>query len=373
MPSMTKRTTARRALLAAMFTLLAFTILPASAQEFPPFGTGVQPLVDAGLMTPVDQTMEADGMQVTIQYAYADTQRIIVRLKLSGDYQQVMQDNLPNFVLRDDTSRQFGYSAMHSVAREDDELAEFYDVIFYTQTFYQPIDGEFEIIDGYLDTYGDSIEVQLDIGFTPMSALGLVLDAVDALEQSPVGPFGFIFTMPIYPAREVKPVETLTVGDIAMTLERVTVAPSETEVEICYTLPDVQDWQPWITLTVDGVDAPVSGGNLVGMPTLDDTERCVEQRFGVLVSDELDVLTVTIDRLQTSVPDDPDAWEGLVAELETFGIEAEAFPERGTYFSIESTPEGMTDAELAEIIDNARENLRQSVDGPWVFEVALPE
>ena len=362
----------RRALLVAV-VLLVTGLLPVSAQEFAPFETGVQPLVDAGLMTVVDQTMDADGVQVTIQYAYADIQRIIVRLKLSGDYEQVLQDNIPNLVLRDDTGRQFSYSAMHSVTRDDDELAEVYDAIFYNQTTYQPIVGYLEIIDNYLNDKGDRIELQLDIGFTPTSALGMVLDAVDALEKSPAGPFGFIFGVPIYQPPIVKPVETRTVGEIAVTLQRVTVAPSETEVEVCYTIPDAQDWQPWIELTVDGMVAPVSGGNYVDMPMLDDTERCIEQRFGVFVSDATRALTVSIARLQTSVPDDPEAWQGLVAELGTHGIKAEAFPQRGTYFSIESTPEGMTDAELAEIIDNARENLRQSVEGPWVFEVALPE
>lgn len=348
-------------------------VLPVSAQTIPPYGTGVEPLLEAGLMTVVDQTSEADGMQVTIQYAYADTQRIIVRLKLSGDYEQVLQDNMPNLVLRDDTGYQFGYNAMQPVLRVDDEQAEIFDAIFYTQAAFQGIDGEVDIIDDYLNDKGEGIDLQLDLGFTPLSALGMVLDAAEALEKSPVGPFGFVFTVPIYHAREIKPMETITVADIAMTLERVTVAPSETEVQVCYSLPDAQDWQPWIELTADGVPAPLTGGNLVGLPTLDDTERCIEQRFAVLIGDTTESLTVDIDRLQTSVPDAPEAWEGFVAELETLGIKAEAFPERGAYFSIESTPEGMTDAELGEIIDAARENMRQSIAGPWTFEVSLAD
>ena len=361
---------ARRGLLMVMMVVLGCASV--SAQELPPFDSGVQALSDAGLMTVSDQTMTDDDVDLTIQYAYADTQRILVRVKLAGDYEPYLQDHMLSFLLRDDTARSFSYSAALPVTREDDEIAEVYDVVFYNQTSYQPIVGDFEIIDGYLDDYGDRIDFQLDVGFVPMSALGMVLDAADAIEKSPAGPFGFIFTVTIYHPVEIRPVETQTVGDIAVTLERVTIAPSETEVEVCYTLPDGQDWQPEILLTMGDVTAPASGANLVGMWTLELPDRCVEQRFSVF-GGAAGTLTVTVNRLITSVPDRADAWEGLVDELETFGIEAEAFADPGTYFTIQATPEGMTDAELAEIINTAREHLRHVVEGPWVFEVTLPQ
>jgi hypothetical protein len=343
----------------------------ATAQDGTSPDPGIQGVIEAGLTTVVDQTSEHDGVQITLQSAYADTQRIILRVKVSGDYEALLQDHMLNFVLRDDTGRSFSYSMAMPVTREDDEVAELYDVVFYNQTSFQDPEGNVEIIDGYLDSYGDSIDLQLTVSFVDMSALGMVLEDAQSTPSNTVGPFDIVFTVPIQQPVVVMPELEQTVNGVTIWLERVSVAPSETEIALCNTLPTFQDWQPNIQLMVNGTAAQPSGGNLVGLPTAEDTERCIEQRFSVYAGNA-QVMTVSVDALMTSVPDDREAWEGLVEELGTFDIEAEAFPERGSYLGIIATPEGMTDAELAEIINNARENLRQRIDGPWTFEVAIP-
>lgn len=343
----------------------------ATAQDGISPDPGIQGVIDAGLTTVVDQTSEHDGVQITLQSAYADTQRIILRVKVSGDYQAALQDHMLNFVLRDDTGRSFSYSMAMPVIREDDELAEMYDVVFYNQTSFQDPEGNVEIIEGYLDSYGASIDLQLTVSLVDMSALGMVLEDAQSTPTDTVEPFDSVFTVPIQQPIVVMPELEETVNGVTIWLERVSIAPSETEIALCNTLPTFQDWQPNVQLNVNGITAQPSGGNLVGLPTSEDTERCIETRFSVYAGDA-DRIEVMIDALMTSVPDDPEAWEGLAEELGTFGIEAEAFPERGSYLGIIATPQGMTDEELAEIINDARENLRQRVDGPWTFEVGIP-
>lgn len=350
--------------------LLSMSAVPALAQSS--VDPAIDRLIESGLATVVDQSSEFDGVQMTVQYAYADTQRLIVRVKLSGDYEDLLEDHMREFLLRDDTARRFGYRAALPVEREDDEVAEVYDVIFYNQTTFELPDDEVEIINGYLDDYGDTIDLQLTVAFTPMSALGRVLSTADLYAMSPVGPFDFVFTVPIHRAVVFMPELSVSAAGVDMELARVAVAPSETEIELCYTLPDGQDWQPVASLSLAGEPALMSGASFVALPDPADSERCVRQNFAAFAGNNVSPLVVTVERLQTSVPDDPDVWAGFAGALAEFGIEAEAFAQPHTYFTIVSTPEGMTDAELAEIIDNAREDLRATVEGPWVFEVGVP-
>lgn len=347
--------------------LSCVVVAPTFAQDFLPGETTVDRLIEAGMTTPIDETLSVDGVDATLVFAYADVQRVIVRVRLSGENYAAYAGQGMDFVLSTDDGTNLLYSAALPVM-PDETGGTIYDVAFIGQAARQTESGDWEIIQDYLATAGDSLDLRL----TMLSMNWGAPPAADPAASPTVEPpFRFDFTLPVRPAQVVEDVGTQTVNDIAMTLEQVTVAPSETAVRLCYALPDGQDWQPVVTVSLGVVDVPASAMSLLGMPTPEDTERCVEQKYSLFYGGDVATLTVNVERLATSVPDTPEAWEGLVEELRTFGIEAEAFPQPGAYFSIDATPEGMTDAELAEIINNARENLREHVDGPWVFQVPL--
>jgi len=95
----------------------------------------------------------------------------------------------------------------------------------------------------------------------PPDSMVMVLEPLPAFGGTIVGPFTFDFSVPFIPGRTVEVQQTVEAAGVAVRLERVVVAPSETRVILCFEPPDgdSKDWVPIITLdTGNGQD--LSGG-----------------------------------------------------------------------------------------------------------------
>ena len=157
-----------------------------------------------------------------------------------------------------------------------------------------------------------------------------------------------------------------------MTLETVTVTPSQAQARICYDLPDNQDWQPVARLEVGSVPALLTGWGMTQLPTAEDVRRCFKLTFETFFDGDPAVLTLTVDKLRTSEPETREYWEAVKVGLADYGIVIDVVMSGGRYYDLVSVPKGMADEEFGQIMQTVREGLLPAVDGPWVFTVDLP-
>jgi hypothetical protein len=208
---------------------------------------------------------------------------------------------------------------------------------------------------------------------------------------APIGDFTFRFTIPVYPAVRLEPNQPVRTGPITMTLHSLSVAPSLTAAVLCYNLPDNGDWTPEAVLA-GGSNEPVpdSGSGLYGASKQEmasQTSRCWSLDFLIPypASDDPDVLrqffhnpshlTLRVDSLHTSLRYDLAAMKKGQAELKRQGIAIEwscpgrCGTEGGYNIQVSKMPAGIT---VQEAQDRFTKFLQRRVEGPWTFEVDLP-
>jgi len=356
--------------------LIGFTTTT-NAQEYN--NPVMQAARDAGLVTDIGISKTIGDTTVTLAWAYADTQNLEVgyRLKTQDNKpdQLLSPYNSPN--LSDDTGAMFSYSSSRSnKEQQPDELTVI--VSYYAQAV-RPIKGtdNFDILNDYFASPPDKINLtfSLTLGDLLPSQGGVLLpkgspkpaDYID-----PVGPFNFDFTVPLYPAIIVKQAQTIQVKGLSMTLQQVIVTPTKTTAQICFKLPDSQDWIPEGTVTlgdnvgyfaggspVDGKVAPAKGIN-----------RCSALAFSVFHDTKPTTLNVNIDHIATSLGEGPDDWNKIKAELAKRNIKIEVVSvPHALSVNVLSVPEGV---DYDQAVIEAREALGNWLQGPWTFKVDLP-
>lgn len=197
--------------------------------------------------------------------------------------------------------------------------------------------------------------------------LSVDVDSSAQPEYETVGPFNFEFSVPFIAAVVTEPMQAVEMADIAITLERVAVTPSLTVARLCYELPEGDsNWQPHAELMI--------GAEIV-TPTMSSTGG--EGGTGFLCSDigfpapyerQPTQWTLTVPLLEKWAVIDPNAIRDAMA---AHGVEVEV-SEDGFGYSVMGIPEGMEGAELDALLEQARLDQTETLEGPWVFEVAIP-
>jgi hypothetical protein len=327
---------------------------------------------------------------VTLNWAYADTNRLAVRFTIAG-------------VKLPDGIRGSQQTGLREVRITDAQGAR---LLGSEATQFQP--GREPGTWVLTTSFGQSshpfqdqvLNLTLTVGLggftTPAIPMGYVLTPgpiPDSLMEqvAPIGDFTFHFTIPVYPAVRLEPNQAVKTGPVTMTLKSLSVAPSLTAAVLCYNLPDNGDWAPEAVVAMGGNEpVPANGGGLYGASKQEmasQTSRCWSVDFLIPypASDDQDVLrqffhnpshlTLRVDSLHTSVHYDLAAMKTGQAELKKQGIEIDwscpgrCGTEGGYNIRVTKAPAGMT---VPEALARFDKYLQRRVEGPWTFEINLP-
>lgn len=317
---------------------------------------------EAGLITEIGQTQKRDDVTVTLDWAYADTQRIVLSYTLEPsstindtDWSMAMVSSQ----LVDDKSASFSYvGGYYKKAKQPNQLVVVTE--YYPQAII-PVEGsqDFTVNNDYFNPAPDKINLTFDPKLTPTGA------------QSAL-PFAFHFTVPLYKPVVVKEAQSITIKGVHMTLEQVSVTPTRTIARICYNMPDSRDWTLESTVELNGMTSGIAGAALVGgkEAASDTKNRCRDLSYNVYYDKQPTSINVTVDHIATSMGEGPDDWNKIKPELAKHNIQIEVISvPHALDVKILNVPEGV---DYDQAVLDARESLGDLVKGPWKFTVDLP-
>lgn len=343
---------------------------------------------EQGLFTTLDLTQTVKGVTVTLEQGYADANRVALLTEFRYDRAVAAVPDA-------------GFSLDHRLIDRTTgaELPEI------------PLggggggsNGDTTIIEGVgqlsfdatsITTAPETLDLRLEVTFAALPAGnpsggggggGSADQPPTTVPQSSANPadafvpftITFDFSLPfieeyIIPASALPPV---TRNGIDMRIEQISIAPSLTRIDLCYTLPDDDGlWTPYMALnTADNtytqelflpLDAPVQDG-----------EICTEVVFSVPYVPGMEAnWTLEVHYLRSTFA----ATEANGAQLRTLlaeqGIDIDIFaPLDGSQtfrlvFGMAGPPDESLD--LAAVLADAFAALSERIDGPWPFEFSL--
>jgi hypothetical protein len=343
---------------------------------------------EAGLIEEIGITRTVGDVTVTLDWAYADTQRIMLgyTLQTANDLHpnDLFSPFMPSPRLSDSEGASFSYaSSIPAPGDQSNELSVVLD--YYTQVILpgaQP--DEFVVDNDYFNPPPDELDLEFELNYgdftaeanvPPASLEGSNLEPGDYVD--PIGPFVFNFTVPLYPALVLEPDQTVEAAGVSVTLEQVSITPTKTSARVCYDMPDTRDWMPEASVELGGTPGRMSGASLVGgkEAAVDTEHRCRDLSYDVFYDTEPGILTVSVDYLTVSMAEGPDDWLRIKDVLAEEGIEIEVNFSQGEDggggidVEIVSIPDGV---DFNEAVNAARETLGDRLAGPWTFTVEIP-
>lgn len=327
---------------------------------------GLSGAEEAGLFTELNMTEEIDGVTVTLIEAYADSQRIALSYEVAG------MDPKTTFPLNQLTDADGVTFSEANGGFDHSGPTMFVSQTFYTQIMYQDDDGNWQTRN-YMDDEQEEVDLVLTIYLQEMETPGPPPSLVPGGDNG-LGPFGFEFTIPVSKEIVVEPQITEEVHGISITLESLSLAPSQSQAHLCIELPDAQDWQPKASITIKDTTVPYSGLSMTELPTSEDTVRCFDLSFDIFYDSQPDTVIITVDKLQLSTPKADALYYAEVERilLQVYGIDVDIqIVPHGVTVDEVSRPDGMTDEEFWGNVQQAYEDASPAVEGPWIFEVAV--
>ena len=247
-------------------------------QRFIQQDAGLQAIYQQGLGYEIGISQTIDGFTVTLEWAYADSNRLTLAYTIQG-YPSVQYTNLLSDV---GTLR---------LQNTDEELS-------FIQGMNALIDSNGEIIVESLPTSNRSVEIRsydlsnvlddqptLDLnlelepyGVTLLQRTLMPIEQFDDMKEGPETRFIFDFSVAlINELRVMNNSQTTTDQDIRMRLKQVTVSPSQTRVIVCFVPPDpARQWTAIPRLTTDAGEVPGGGGV---HPFMDGDESCQDYTY----------------------------------------------------------------------------------------------
>ena len=239
----------------------------------------------SGLRTEIGQTQTADGVRVTLDWAYADERFVAVGLHTQrldgpgGSGRPDPESAVLEPALWDDSVGD--ESELPAYARISDASGQDFDLVG-GGTNRERADATFDAPEGVEPGHAHRFRLEVPVQEGP------------ALAGKPeAGPFVFVFEIPVRPAPTIELNQKAEAEGVTLTLERVVASPLAPQAVICFEPPDGEhDWMPFLRYDEgpdDGVGsapqelgdgcwslgmaAPVEGrsavtvANLEGMPT----------------------------------------------------------------------------------------------------------
>lgn len=373
-PRVVRQLSRLAAMVAVMALGLVLTGLSAYAfYRYAQSDGGLNAVDEAGLAQEVNVSQTIDGITVTVERAYIDSNRFAVWFNLAGfdiPADSTILSGLYNHEVTYADGRGFAHMVGAGSSSGSSEWVDgvMYNILTINHTEPLPADGVFELV--------FTLKPPTEAPYIIPAGVELEGAIPEEYRSDVMLPSSFSFDLSLTASApiELEPALTVTTNDVAMTLEYVAVAASATVIQVCYDMPTPQDWHPRLTLRFDdGEPVTLSGWGMAGAKeTFNDNPRCIRGESPIPYLNPAETLTVEVEALLTSRPENigpiREAAEAWLAER---GIVVEfIIGERGMSLDLIERPEGMSDEELYQLID---ESLRERYDGPWVFTVPLTE
>jgi hypothetical protein len=351
---------------------------------------GLQSVENAGLVSNLNQTAEPtvfatvptqlapavglsktlNGITVTLNWAYADENRLALQLSVEG-LKLPEGVSTGDFICKLYVSNGQGVSIGSidpaDVQTQKDKPGQ---PIILTYISYQHIDASRH---NHLN-----LSMDLTIGACgPRWDFGEVfIPGQEAQTPTPpplIGNYHLNVTVPVYKGLTLTPNQTLVADGISIRLDTITLSPSFTSLHICY-LPagirklDFAGWNPQVTIQV-GDKKIINLDTYFGI-TVRDIKSCVEMGVPVAIDPQIQSFKVIVQKIFTGPPGplSPDEQKVVQQKLASQGIEI-AFEEGdGNIWKITKRPGEMTEMVA---IRKANEAMTNSIEGPWVFTVEV--
>lgn len=342
---------------------------------------GLDALQQANQITELGQTMTQDGITITLDYAYADANRISIVYSGMAQLPPTEQISVSEIRLSDDRGRSFlpmfgggGGGGGEGTAEETPEA--------FVYTFSGTLSYDASIIDDTSEQL--SLNLELDTQrYIGQPATGGAMPEPGAMTGFITGPdgspvplvfipsgapltFTFAFDVPFNPGRVMDTPQTVTAGGLDITLQKLVTTPSMTRVELCFAAPAEGTWLPETSIAVNGEDA-------LPPTTLDLTQRTTDTACSTYLIPQAPLLdtpaadwTLTITRLRLPGSEDQTL---LNTELEKQGIQRVSQPNGSFGLTL---PEGMAYDEFLRLVDQITIQFQEKIEGPWIFQFTLP-
>ncbi len=241
----------RRALLIAVLLLMTATAAYALYQTVIQPDPGIEAVQNQNLVVQLDQTQtvepvsdyppEISGVSVTLDYAYADANRITVAYSVVADTAEGVQIDLyANPTLTDSAGNQY----LWLVSSGQHVLDSAHSSASGTMSFdASSITDAPETLD---------LNLQIEVAYTTAD-----MRAENPYMMAMAGKTTFSFSLPFNPGQTVAVDQSVTASDLAVEVRQVVIAPSLTRVDVCYDPTNLSgdawlSWEAVVTLAIDG-------------------------------------------------------------------------------------------------------------------------
>ncbi|MCK6576626.1 MAG: DUF4179 domain-containing protein [Anaerolineae bacterium] len=386
-PRRARTTRSMSLVLASLFMMLAAAAAFAVAR-FQVFDPGIEGAMAADLVTELGISQTIADVTLMLDWAYADANRIAIGYSLTPP-ERLQGAPMDQSVMLTDDAGSFTMDGIGGGGGSGD-LSEAQYIASYGVTFFddapEVLHMRLEMTLGFLPEVetpmaeGGGVVTGSGGGFgygggsssaeeaTPAPGIRLPMGSVSG-EQ--VGPFVFEFDLPFIPALELTPTQTVEANGVTMTLERMSVTPSMTVVDLCFDLPTPDDWMPDVTLTAGETEAFLAGWGMQDLPVPGETRRCGTATFYAPYLLEPTTFTITAAALETSMDFTADRAQRFEEVLRAQGIAVDVTDAGGEGFnySIVGAPDGV---DVGRAVEEAFDVFKEKFAGPWTFTVAIP-
>lgn len=271
-------------------------------QQFIQHDAGLQAIYEQGLGHEIGISQTIDGFTVTLEWAYADGNRLTLAYTIQG-YPGTPYSNLESHAYRlslRDTGLEIPFmQGMNTAIDQNGEAIGWGAPEGTIITF----DRALEINTYDLSTIPISdraaLDLQLEVGaygITWPRRTQIPLERMNEMHEGPESLFTFDFSIVLVDEQRVFDAHLMAIDQgITVRLQRVTVSPSQTRVIVCFVPPDpARQWTAIPHLTTTAGD--VSGGGGV-RPFMDDDESCQDYTYFAGMFDYVDEWRLEITEL----------------------------------------------------------------------------
>lgn len=334
--------------------------------------SGIEGAQAAQLVTPLGLSQTVDGVTVTLNWAYADGNKIAfeydtfftddtgkiytpssdtpVTIRLMTRGGQILRSSQWRST-QDTTTRpvRLEFSIPPLLTQEVDLIVE---LVF----------NERPKVRTFLD---DLLGVRRNGNALTMGSLPAPESTAEVqplpVTEGGVGPFRFEVTLKVLPSIIAEPMQTVTVAGIPITLEYVSFSPTQTEVRICYAYDKEMRRLAMVPKSALIIDETVIEAG--GMASVSRPRYCMRHTFDVFIENYPETLIFRVDAFE-AMP----ASDGMLALAQAIGDDAILKVEPnadGSGYSISRTED---EAAYQQALIEAG----YRIEGPWTFEINLP-
>jgi hypothetical protein len=333
-------------------------------------------------MTQLNLSQTIKGITVTVDSIYIDDQTIRLHYEIVGDKEAVVKlaakgdarlyDHQGNHFSPQGLSKGFATTA-------DGKYKAVFDLTYQTQAYYRPgqmfnqpriryeaqgeIDLIFELtIDNLFVLNSVSAESTQEV--TPMTPTPGITATPEPLV------FHFEFRVPFYSSTIIEPNQTVTVNDLAVTLQRVEISPNVIVLFVCYDLDESSGWnleKP--ALQIDNQTLSFSMYNSYG--------TCDQLNYDFLYDGTPTTLTFEIPYFQNMAFSPYSVtqaqWDQIKPLVEAKGIKIDYVFDANGYVTNITNISAPADVDVWAIIGETlyEDGFIDRIDGPWKFTVEI--